>query len=148
MYLPASMSKNIYCQDWYNASGSSAIRSWHPGLPVPSPWKARIYSPLRSIPGADHAWRIRIDPAHTYAIQGFGSTLATGSCVLLCHMRLAPGRSLNARLQALYMNFKTWCLQNRKPTSLTSLSMKKLKMKSRPDLINGVLRFVTSATSI
>ena len=132
LYIPPTNTPN---QDWYDVSRSSSTRTtWTPGQPTPHPWK-RTYSPLRSIPGGESWLRIRIDPAHTYATQGFGSTMATSTCVLLSHMGLASRRSLNARLDELYMTFKTWCLQNGKTTTLVGLSTQKLKMKSLLDLI-------------
>ena len=89
---------------------------------------------MRDIPGGDSWWRVKIDPAHTYAIQGFGSTMATSTCVVLCQLHLASGSSLNSRLDSLYMSFKSWCKENGKYTSLTGLSMQKLKMESFLDL--------------
>ena len=131
-------------EDWYNMSDTSPIRSWNPYMPVPHPWKRGEYSPLRMIPGGE-SWRmIRIDPAHTYAIQGYGSTMATSSCVLLCHLQLAAGRSLNARLNDVYMLFKQWCQCNGKYPSLTGLSMKKLKMKSIFDLIRLFCSYIVN----
>ena len=41
---------------------------------------------------------------------------------------------MNARLEQLYMSFKSWCSQNHKYSGLTGLSMNKLKMTSSPDL--------------
>ena len=103
------------------------------------PWKPGLRSPLRSIPGGESWQRIRIDTAHTYAIQGWGSLLATSSLILLCHMGLAIGSSINRRLDYLFMSFKKWCRNNGKTTSLHCLNLAKLKMKSMPDLIGTVL---------
>ena len=103
----------------------------NPGTP---PWKVGIRSPLRNIPGGENWLRIRIDPAHTYAIQGWGSTLATSSMILLAHLGFANGRTINRRLENLFMSFKTWCRNNGKTTSLHGLSLTKMKMTSMPDL--------------
>ena len=138
-------------QDWYNTAESSAIRSsWVPGAPCPLPWKRNFYSPLRTIPGGDCTWRIRIDPAHTYAIQGFGSLLASSTCILLCRLRVVEGGSMNACLEQLYLLFKAFCRGHGKTTSLPGLSMKKFKMASRLDLGKDVLKLckATLATHI
>ena len=132
---PIPYSLSIPCQDWYNASPTSMIRTtWCPQRPVARPWKNNWQSPLRDIPGGDDWNRIRIDVAHTYAIQGFGSTMATSSCILLCRFGLVRGRSMNARLEQLYLEFKAWCKTSKKTTSLTGLSLKKFKMTSQLDL--------------
>ena len=123
------------CQDWFNATATSAIRTtWCPQRPVPHPWKRNWRSPLRDIPGAGSWNSIRIDLAHTYAIQGFGSTMASSTCVLLCRLGLAQGRSMNSKLGQLYLEFKAWCKASGKTTTLTGLSLQKFKMTSPPDL--------------
>ena len=116
--------------------------TWTPENPGRHPWTRDTYSPLRKIPGGENWLRIRIDPAHTYAIQGWGSTLATSSLILLCQLGLAVGRSINRRLDYLFRSFKQWCCNNRKTTSLSCITLEKLKMKSMLDLIRVCLEYV------
>ena len=111
------------------------VRTWTPENPGSDPWKRGVKrSPLRNIPGGESWHRIRIDPAHTYAIQGWGSLLATSTLILLCHLGLALGRSVNIRLEKLFIAFKKWCSDNGKTTGLNGFSLSKMKMKSMPDL--------------
>ncbi|CAE7650537.1 unnamed protein product [Symbiodinium sp. CCMP2592] len=80
-------------EDWYNCSSTSDIRTWSRDDVFADPWKDDYVSPLRSIPGADDPWRLRTDPAHTFAIQGFGSGMATSAIVLLSRLKICPGRA-------------------------------------------------------
>ena len=127
----------VYClcnrtpQDWYNTTPASAIRSWTRDVPSAPPWK-NMRSPLRNIPAADDAWRIRTDPAHTFAIQGFGSGMASSGIVLLARLGVVPGRSTQIRLSALYQNFVGWCRANSKSSSIDAFTLLKFKMKTRP----------------
>ena len=89
-------------------------------------------SPLRDIPGGNDVFRIRTDPAHTFAIQGFGSTLASSAVILLSIIMLFPGRSTQLRLNRLYSSFIMWCRVNSKSTSIDRFSLLKFKMKTLP----------------
>ena len=114
-------------QDWYNTSSSSAIRSWTPDVPAPEPWKS-YRSPLRDIPGAANPWRIRNDPAHTFAIQGFGSSLATSAIILLTMMQAVTGASMQEKLDKLFFLFLNWCRAHGKSSSLDGFTLAKFKM--------------------
>lgn len=117
-------------QDWYNCTATSDIRSWTRDDPADEPWKDDFVSPLRSIPAADNPWRLRTDPAHTFAIQGFGSSMASSAVVLLSRLKICPGRSTQDRLNWLYDSFIAWCRRNQKSTSLDHFTLLKFKMKT------------------
>ena len=122
--------KIIVCgQDWYDCSSASAVRTWSRDDPAEEPWKDAV-SPLRQIPGADDPWRIRTDPAHTFAIQGFGSGMATSAVILLARLGVVPGRSTQDRLDVLYASFIQWCHDHGKSSSLDGFSLLKFKMKT------------------
>ena len=116
-------------QEWYDTSRTSAVRLWTREDPVEEPWKPQV-SPLRGIPGGNDPWRIRTDPAHTFAIQGFGSTLVTSAIILLVRINAVAGRSTQLKLDALYDLFVLWCRGMGKSTSLVGFSLLAFKMKT------------------
>ena len=116
-------------QAWYDTSRSSAVRSWTRDVQSTDPWRANA-SPILEIPGARDPWGIRSDPAHTFAIQGFGSSTATSSVLLLARMDFVPGRSTNRKLESLYDLFTDWCRAHGKTTSLDGFSLLKFKMQT------------------
>ena len=129
--LPWRFHLHSILQDWYNCSATSAIRTWSRDDPAEEPWK-NLCSPLRQIPGGDDPWRIRTDPAHTFAIQGVGSTLTTSSIILLARLSVVPGRSTQDKLDVLYDRFVQWCRDHGKSSSLDTFTLLKFKMKTRP----------------
>ena len=116
-------------QAWYDTSRSSDIRTWTRADLGQDPFKAER-SPLMAIPGADDPWRVRTDPAHTFAIQGYGSSAATSAIVLLARLNFVQGQSVPIKLEALYDKFITWCRGRGKSTSLESFLVLKFHMNS------------------
>lgn len=98
---------------------------------APTPFKAKR-SPLRDLPGFDIPIAIQADPAHTYAIQGWGKDFVASTIILLSETFRAFGAcsSIPKRLNRAFDKFKTWCRENHKGTSITEFSLKAFKMLS------------------
>ena len=97
---------------------------------APTPFKAKR-SPLRDLPGFDAPITIQADPAHSYAIQGWGNSFVASAIVLLSEVfRVFCGGSITKRLNDAFAKFKSWTRENQKGTSLTEFSLKAFKIKA------------------
>ena len=76
-------------------------------------------------------FRIRADPAHTYAIQGVG-TDEVASCIILLQRIGHFGHKgrLPDRLEVAFVRFREFCANSGKHTSITSFDLGTFKMKS------------------
>ena len=116
-------------QDWYDVGPSGSTRQWPQDGENPSPFKLSR-SPLRDLPSCDDAYWIRPDPAHTYAINGWGKDLVASSIIVLLYMGVFAGRSFQSKLDEAFGRFKTWCRIHHKTSSLTEFSLKTFKITS------------------
>ena len=82
---------------------------------------------MRTIHGLDEPFRIRPDQMHIYA-YGYGKDFSASSVMLCARMKVWPGRSLAARLEAAFHNFRQWCQSKKKSTSLHNFCAKTFKM--------------------
>ena len=116
-------------KEWYDVGHTSPVRTWPVDGDAGNPFKARR-SPLRDMPSCDTSLFIKPDPAHVYAINGWGKDFVASSIVLLLHLGCF-GRAGNtsAKLSSAFDNFKTWCQLHHKTTSLTEFSLKAFKVQ-------------------
>ena len=95
--------------------------------PAPSPYKPTV-SPLRSLSSiGSNPLCIHPDPAHTYAIHGWGKDLAAGALLCLIHLRLFWDRTLERSLNLAYEHFRDFCQATGKSTSIVRFDLKELK---------------------
>lgn len=107
----------------------------------PSPFKANEGGPLRSVIGLDSPYRARPDQMHVFA-YGYGKDFAASSVVLCSRMKVWPGSSMQARLDAGYASFRSWLKLHRHTTSLSFFSLKVFKMGQTFCLVEVVLQKV------
>ena len=94
---------------------------------IPDPYK-RKYAPLRDVSHSPEL--IQPDVMHLYNL-GFGKDLAASATIMIAQSGCWPGRALQARLEHAFQNFKQWCEENGRTSSLKDFDMlKTLKMKS------------------
>ena len=98
---------------------------------LPTPFKT-TRSPLRDLPSCDSPHFVMPDPAHTYAIAGWGKDLVASSIIMMTRLGCFTGRSMGSKLSAAFDNFKSWCKEHHKTTSLTEFSLKTFKVKQLP----------------
>ncbi|CAE7260040.1 Khdc3 [Symbiodinium sp. CCMP2592] len=116
-------------KEWYDVSRSTMERAHEDANE--DPFKTGDPSPLRRLATiADDAATIRVDPAHTYAIQGWGKDLCSSSLLLLVRFKVLPGRSLEAALDFGYELFRQYCSDHGKTTSITHFNKQTLKIDS------------------
>lgn len=75
---------------------------------------------------------IKIDIAHTYAIAGYGKD-DLASCLVFLAVRCeiwGPGR-YEDQLERAWVSFKTWCVANKRSTTILEFSKKELKITSQ-----------------
>lgn len=101
---------------------------------VRSPFKSGPKAALREMQPEDPegpAASIKIDVAHTYAINGYGKDdLGSAIVFLACRCGLFGGNSIPVQLDRAFTHFKNWCIENKKTTSLTDFDLGTLKIKS------------------
>ena len=132
---------SILIKDWYDVGSGSSTWSW-PKDPNPrsdpKPFKPNIASsPLRGLPffSTVRASYIQADPAHTYAICGWGKDLMAGVLlVMIIDLHIFhPTGKLEPSFREAFARFRQWCRDNGRTTSMTEFSFKTLKIQSCPE---------------
>ena len=95
----------------------------------PNPYKVNQPSPLRDLLYIRNSAKyIRVDPAHTFAIDGIGKSYLASAIVLLMHMGAWGGGSTEHKLQNAYSRFMAYNAAYGKSTSIDEFSFKTLKL--------------------
>ena len=118
------------------------MRQLRPWDVNPNPFKASSRSPLRDLQYIqDDAKCIRIDPAHTYAIDGIGKSYLASSIVVLMHMGAWGPGTIEVKLQNAYSRFMEFCRSNNKCTTIYEFSYKTLKLP-QGSLLSWIVCFI------
>ncbi|CAK9017796.1 unnamed protein product [Durusdinium trenchii] len=112
-------------QEWWDLKG--AVKRLRPYDVNPKPFKAER-SPLRDLAILENPKFIRIDPAHTFAIDGVGKNFAGTAILLLMHMGWFGGGNTDYKFQYAYSRFMAYCDARQKSTSIYEFSYKTLKL--------------------
>ena len=99
-------------------------------------------SPLRKLPTADDPKYIRIDPAHTYAIDGIGKSYLASSIILLMHMGWFGNGSIDDKFKIAFSRFMAYCEARGKNTSITEFSHKVFKLPQNSCLVSHCKRLL------
>lgn len=95
----------------------------------PRPFKPTNPSPFRGLAFVGgHAKYIRIDPAHTFAIDGVGKSYYASALVLLVMMGWFGNGSTDEKFKNAYSRFMAYCDAFGKSTSIHEFSFKTLKL--------------------
>ena len=93
------------------------------------PYKPGNPSPLRDLVFLQGNPRyIRIDPAHTFAIDGVGKSYYASAIVLLMMVGYFGGGTTEVQFRNAYSRFMAFCDANGKSTSIHEFSYKTLKL--------------------
>ena len=117
----------LHHEDWYDLGPNCSTWKWPADAISPDPFKK--WSPLRCLPNAGPTFA-RPDPAHTYAINGWGKDACAGTLLLLVYMQVFGTASVKANLEQAYDRFRVWCRQHGKTSSIKEFSFKSLKIDS------------------
>ena len=113
-------------EDWWDVKG--AMR----GLTVedanPAPFKDSSRSPLRDLPMGDDPKYIRIDPAHTFAIDGIGKDFLASTIVMLVRLGHFGNGPYFRSLDNAYAKFLAHCSAHKKTTSISDFGYSTLKL--------------------
>lgn len=95
-------------------------------------------SPLRELSLGDATKYIRIDPAHTWAIDGVGKDFLASCIILLVRANHFGSGSTPHSLQNAYASFLAYCNAYKKTTSITEFGFStfKLPQNSLPGFVN------------
>jgi len=121
----------IRAKDWHVLGRDGPIRSIPSNYIPPDPYKHGLKSPLRDLHEGGNPKTIKVDIAHTYAIAGFGKDDLASGLVLLCVRCnvFGPG-NYEDQLDRAWEHFKSWCIANKKYTTIQEFSKKELKISS------------------
>ena len=119
-------------QDWFNLTPNGSVRSWPCNGAAPSPYHRGPRAPLRDIyPQQGDPSMIKVDLAHTYAIQGFGKDDLASSLIFVAVRCAHFGRgTFPEQLELAYASFSAWCAANKKNTTIRSFDKTELKITS------------------
>lgn len=114
-------------KDWWDLKG--AVKNLGPNAINPNPFKQGAPSPMRNLPGANHPNFIKIDPAHTYAIDGIGKSFLASVIVLLMRMGHFGNGAIPTCFDTAYNSFVAYLALTGKSTSITSFEYSTFKLK-------------------
>lgn len=114
-------------KDWWDMKGS--VKRLRPSDVNTKPYKPGNPSPLRDLVFLQGNPRyIRIDPAHTFAIDGVGKSYYASAIVLLMMVGYFGGGTTEVQFRNAYSRFMAFCDANGKSTSIHEFSYKTLKL--------------------
>lgn len=113
-------------KDWWDVK---KMKSMPVTATNPNAFKGGPPSPLRSLPLGDCCRYVRIDGAHTYAIDGIGKDFLASSLLMLVRMGHFGSGPTERCLQNAYANFLAYCNSHSKNTTIEDFSHGSLKLK-------------------
>ena len=113
-------------QDWFDVKG--AVKAWQDDGNTPTPFKLDWRSPIRDLRTGDIPNFVRIDPAHTYAIEGIGKSFLASAILVLCHVGWFGNGPIDMKFKNAYARFIAFCEAHGKSTTITEFSYKTLKL--------------------
>ena len=118
---------STYVKDWWDLGPGGSTYTWPRDGVAESPFKAPLAA-LLTLPGCGTPFFVQPDPAHTYAIAGWGKDMAASTLVILMRLRIYSRGSFQDRFDDLFGRFKEYCKRHGKTTSLTGFSLKVMKV--------------------
>ena len=113
-----------FLQEWWDVKGE--IKRLPADYVPDNPFKVGLApSPLRSL--SENPNTIRVDAAHTWAINGIGKDLYSSTLVLGARMGFFGAGSMDARLKVAYSRFDKFCKEKKKYTSIDGFNYMTLK---------------------
>ena len=99
----------------------------------PDPFHRGPRASLRDLLHSREAAAIQIDLAHTYAIAGWGKDEVASMLVFLaCHCKAFGQGNVHQNLDNAFGDYKEWCRENKKTTTITEFTFSELKITSWP----------------
>ena len=121
-------------EEWWDVK--NAVKNMAPDHDPRDVFKPGWISPIRKLPTADDPKYIRIDPAHTYAIDGIGKSYSASSIILLMHMGWFGNGSIDDKFKNAFCRFMAYCEAYGKNTSITEFSHKVFKLPQNSCLVS------------
>ena len=112
---------------WWNVKGP--MKAMGPMDVNPHPFKHDFRSPLQDLRYiGGNAKYIRIDPAHTYAIEGIGKSFAASCIIVMVKMGVWGAGTVEVRLNSAYATFMEYCSRHKVSTTVDEFSYRTLKL--------------------
>ena len=107
-----------------------SVKRLRPSDVNPRPYKAQNPSPLRDLSFLNgNPKYIRVDPAHTFAIDGIGKDYYASSVILLMMIGWFGNGNTELKFNNAYSRFMAFCDATGKSTSIHEFSYKTFKLK-------------------
>lgn len=120
-------------QEWWDVKG--IMRTFTIDTKNPDPFKANVRSPLRDLCLKDDCKYIRIDPAHTFAIDGVGKDFLASCIVVLARAGHFGGGPIARGFDQAYARFIAYCAATNKSTSIGDFGFGTFKLKENSFLV-------------
>lgn len=138
--------QSIPSKDWYDFTPQGSIRSWPSNGVSPDPFHRGEIAALRNVqPNGDSPTMLKVDVAHTYAIQGFGKDeLASTLIFLAVHCEAWGPGNIDVQLAAAFQSFEQYLLRSHKTSTIKGFTKEELKIKSTLNCL-GVFFFPSTS---
>ncbi len=121
--LPSPVSS----KEWWDVKGH--LKTLPAGSTNTRAFKVGEKSPLRQLSLGDATKYIRIDPAHTWAIDGVGKDFLASCIIILVRANHFGSGATPHSLQNAYANFLAYCSAYKKTTSITEFGFSTFKLQ-------------------
>ena len=94
-------------------------------------------APLRDLPTGDSTKYIRIDPAHTFAIDGVGKDFLASCIIMMIRAEHFGNGNVPHSFQNAYASFLAYCNAYKKNTSITEFGYNTFKLPQNSCLVSS-----------
>ena len=113
-------------QEWWDVKVQ--LKELSPDQEPSCPFKPERYSPLRKLHTGDLPAYIKIDPAHTYAIEGVGKSFLASCIIALMRMNVFGRGTVDRKFDEAYSRFQSFCRTTGRQTTIQSFDHGVLKL--------------------
>ncbi|CAL1132202.1 unnamed protein product [Cladocopium goreaui] len=113
-------------KEWWNVKDT--LKTLPGDATNPAAFKVGTRSPLRDLPTGDATKYIRIDPAHTFAIDGVGKDFLASCIIMMIRAGHFGNGSVPHCFQNAYASFLAYCNAYNKNTSITEFGYNTFKL--------------------
>lgn len=122
-------------KEWWNVKDT--LKTLPGDATNPAAFKVGTRSPLRDLPTGDATKYIRIDPAHTFAIDGVGKDFLASCIIMMIRAGHFGNGSVPHCFQNAYASFLAYCNAYNKNTSITEFGYNTFKLPQNSRLVTS-----------
>ena len=122
-------------KEWWNVKDT--LKTLPGDATNPAAFKVGTRSPLRDLPTGDSTKYIRIDPAHTFAIDGVGKDFLASCIIMMIRAEHFGNGNVPHSFQNAYASFLAYCNAYKKNTSITEFGYNTFKLPQNSCLVSS-----------